>query len=186
MVLLREIMAKVAEEGDRSEFEHTGLKCLVKRVNDSGHLCGYVILPVGHSLHGKQYTDVMPELTTLNRVKELPVGENPPFQIIFSALCGAVLQPRLDLILQVHWGVTYAGTADYLGFHDQWAIGFDCAHSGDLAFFMGPERFMATRRMDAEESLSCGSNVYRDLEFVTNELKRLAEQITSITESIAQ
>jgi hypothetical protein len=41
-------------EPDRVEFEHAGLPCLALR-NPHGAWCGYVAVPPGHPLHGKDY-----------------------------------------------------------------------------------------------------------------------------------
>ena len=46
------------------EFEECGLQCCT-RTNDLGHRCGYVALPKGHPLFGKDYDkcyDIAPEL----------------------------------------------------------------------------------------------------------------------------
>lgn len=42
-------------EPDRVDFEHAGLPCLLKRSEDMGNWCGYVAVPPGHPLHGKDY-----------------------------------------------------------------------------------------------------------------------------------
>lgn len=38
------------------EFEHEGLKCVVVK-QGLGHRCGYVGIPKGHKLYGKDYCD---------------------------------------------------------------------------------------------------------------------------------
>lgn len=46
------------------EFEESGLQCCT-RTNDMGHRCGYVALPKGHPLFGKDWDacyDIAPEL----------------------------------------------------------------------------------------------------------------------------
>ena len=46
------------------EFEESGLQCCT-RTNDLGHRCGYVALPKGHPLFGKDWDecyDIAPEL----------------------------------------------------------------------------------------------------------------------------
>jgi len=40
------------------EWEHEGLKCLIRRHNTLGHLCGYVVLPEGHYAYEKDYDDI--------------------------------------------------------------------------------------------------------------------------------
>lgn len=36
------IFQKIEEEGDRKEFQHLGLECLILRHSELKHLCGYV------------------------------------------------------------------------------------------------------------------------------------------------
>lgn len=45
-------------EPDREEFRHYGLDCIMQRVESMGHWCGYVAVPPGHPLHGKDYWDL--------------------------------------------------------------------------------------------------------------------------------
>ena len=40
------------------EWKHAGLSCAVVQAREGGHRCGYVRVPPGHSLHGKDYNDV--------------------------------------------------------------------------------------------------------------------------------
>ena len=47
------------DEPNREEFEHAGLKCLILRHPELGHLNGYVTVPRGHPCYGKDY-DGMP------------------------------------------------------------------------------------------------------------------------------
>jgi len=43
-------------EPDRVDWQHAGLPCLALRGPDhAGHWCGYVAVPPGHPLHGKDY-----------------------------------------------------------------------------------------------------------------------------------
>jgi hypothetical protein len=37
------------------EWEHSGLKCAVVQAREGQHRCGYVRVPPGHALHGKDY-----------------------------------------------------------------------------------------------------------------------------------
>lgn len=47
-----------------SDFEHKGLRCIVRRARYLGHLCGYVAIPQGHPFVGSDYFD--PEIEALN------------------------------------------------------------------------------------------------------------------------
>lgn len=39
------------------EFTYCGWKCYISEIDWSGHLCGYVRIPIAHKLHGKDYCD---------------------------------------------------------------------------------------------------------------------------------
>ena len=43
------------DEPDRVDFVHAGFACLALRHPEHGHYCGYVALPPGHPLHGKDW-----------------------------------------------------------------------------------------------------------------------------------
>ncbi|MBA7548936.1 hypothetical protein ES705_41404 [subsurface metagenome] len=51
-------MTEWLDEPDRDEFEHAGLKCLILRHYELGHLCGYVAVPKGHLCYGKDYDHI--------------------------------------------------------------------------------------------------------------------------------
>lgn len=43
------------EESDLAEFSQLGMQCVVVRMAEIGHLCGYVRVPIGHAFHGMNY-----------------------------------------------------------------------------------------------------------------------------------
>jgi hypothetical protein len=45
-------------EPNRVDFRSHGFPCIINRVEELGHLCGYVGVPAGHPWHGKHYVDV--------------------------------------------------------------------------------------------------------------------------------
>ncbi len=51
-------MSEWLDEPHRDEFEHAGLKCLILRHYELGHLCGYVAVPKGHPCYGKDYDHI--------------------------------------------------------------------------------------------------------------------------------
>lgn len=68
-----------------------------------------------------------------------------------------------SMSLDCHWGVTYHGWLDQSKYIDRpvWYIGFDCSHIND--YF---------------PKLGIGDpNDYKDIDFVTNEIKKLADQL---------
>lgn len=48
----------IIKEGDRKEFDYLGYKCLILRMDYSGHLCGYIEIPDNHKLDGMDYTSI--------------------------------------------------------------------------------------------------------------------------------
>lgn len=93
------------KEPDRLEWrdEVTKLPCLIVR-SEGGNLCGYVGVPPGHLLHGKDY-DAAYDLADLHVHGGLT----------YSGRCGGHV---------CH--VPAPGEPDNV-----WWLGFDCAHSGD-------------------------------------------------------
>jgi len=45
------------DEPDRVEWRHRGLPCMAIRAT-LGHWCGYIAVPPGHALYGRDYNDV--------------------------------------------------------------------------------------------------------------------------------
>lgn len=96
-----------------------------------------------------------------------------------GALCGYVRLPdgmdlpsnMYDWDVDVHWGITYQGDGKFVGLHlpDGNYIGFDANHSGDLS------------PRDATEFP--GQNFraqYRNMNFMTEQVKSLAQQVADI------
>jgi hypothetical protein len=100
------------KEPDRIEFEHAELPCLMLR-QTSGHWCGYVAVPPGHLLYGKDYDDVDVDVhggLTYSEQKKPALDKIVPQDISLEGLPANV-----------------------------WWFGFDCAHYMDktphLPFF---------------------------------------------------
>ncbi len=93
-------------------------------------------------------------------------------------LCGYVRLPdgmelKNDMLswdVDVHWGITYEGNGQFVGLSlpDGNYIGFDANHSGDLS------------PRDATEFPNNFDSQYRDMDFMTEQVKYLAEQIAKI------
>jgi hypothetical protein len=97
-----------------------------------------------------------------------------------KALCGYItLTPDNSLYgigydeldLQAHGGLTYDAKHE-----DNWVIGFDCAHYGDLTpyFLLNGEYDFAQR------------GIYRNMEYVKSECENLAEQASVFSKSIVR
>jgi hypothetical protein len=91
----------------------------------------------------------------------------------FKHLCGYIALPPNhpyygehydDIPVEVHGGLTFADEGDgKRRLKGYWWIGFDCGHSNDYIPFLGPPRKYLR---------------YRNIKYVTNELKKLARQLT--------
>lgn len=145
-------------EPNRVEFKYKGYDCLIQRVgrfHDEfaddylGHLCGYVALPKSHPYYGKNYDDIP---------------------------------------IEVHGGLTYARACQGKICHvpsegesdDVWWVGFDCAHAGDLIPGIQKMREPVGLFYDIDQKyayLNLPEDVYRDIEFVRNEIEDMVDQL---------
>jgi hypothetical protein len=123
------------------EDESTGLPCLAVRHPRSGHWCGYVGVPPGHAAHSVVWDDL----------HDLTVH------------CGVNYTKPCDPRETESAGVCHIpGPGEP---HDVWWLGFDCAHSGDMSYFLtDPEPF----------------GTYRTLDFVRAECQTLAAQLKEL------
>lgn len=176
----------------------TGLPCLIVR-SPIGSLCGYVGLPAGHDLHGKDYdsvdVDVHGGLTFAGRCHHAPDQEQWR-KFREAALAGAkeaerfprgdaaeLLRERAKEIESYEayalWvrAATICHTVEPGEADDVWWLGFDCAHAGDLS----PKyaSLMAEIAIERGALPRQRNETYRDLAFVTRECERLAAQIKS-------
>jgi hypothetical protein len=118
----------------------------------------------------------------------------------FGAWCGYVLLPEdhpfskleshLDIDnIEVHGGITYGQnvTLEENG-RKGYMIGFDCAHYGDYI----PTQKITNDFLKQEcpswpqlESVTEHEDIYRDIEFVRNEIKNMVDQIVVITLNVS-
>ena len=113
-----------------------GYKCYI-RMMDTGHLCGYVVIPKGHVLHGINIVHI-----------EL-------YEDIYD---------KCDI--DVHGGLTYLEQEK-----DEYVVGFDCAHVGDI--------------IPSNLNISMGNTYYgkwRTEEYVRKELDGLTKQLDKAKE----
>ena len=74
--------------------------------------------------------------------------------------------------LQVHGGITYTGMSLIDGTKSgKWWIGFDTAHTGDLIPLM-------CEKTPGYETFFRNGPVYRNLEYVRTEIKKLVDQVS--------
>lgn len=79
--------------------------------------------------------------------------------------------------LECHGGVTFTGNNLKGMKEDFWYIGFDCAHYMD--YQPGLDKILSSIPTFTESSTLFGQKVYRDIDFVKNEITSLVEQIKS-------
>lgn len=167
----------------------TGYDCLAVRQPSSGHWCGYVGVPAGHPLFGRNYNDSVPDLAAaLERRMHQPIGEAPSFSVLISALAGK-LEPTPDSVLTVHGGITFAARCQEggrichvpePGRPEVWWFGFDCKHSGDSA----PGDAPMWRRLGRPDFID-RDGTYRTLAYVEDEIANLAAQLHAINMEVA-
>lgn len=155
-----------AKEALRSKLHErwtssTGLDCVINPCTFSSgryHLCGYVRLPEGHLLHGKNYSDLVPPMleATKEEVLKGTVGKRGIIDV-FCLTLGAEM--RVGTLFNVHGGITYSedqacGEPKIDG---EWWYGFDCGHSGDDPGMQDSEYVHAECESFAAQILSVGA-----------------------------
>lgn len=149
-------------------FKHDNLFCAVYRMAFSGNLNGYVAVPKGHTLYGKDYRDEI-EVPNLSEIK---FNGNYLGLLCVDAEKAQENIITLDMAINVHYGLTYSDNQlsaiedDLLG--NQWWFGFDTAHSGDLKPYQS----------EIDRKYKHHSDTYKNFEFVMAETKSLAEQLS--------
>ncbi len=166
-----------------SDFECNGLRCMVT-FGDMGYRCGYVGIPKTHILYGRDYNDYL-------EVKKEDI-EDKKISGVFPLL-GALLDEderfRIDAFFNCHGGITYAGGgvgSKYPVASDLWWFGFDCAHYDDgkeldLALEYFPELSQRILSIKQIENMYPTGGIVRSREYVENELKDLATQLSEFT-----
>lgn len=122
---------------EKSEIkEYKGYRYITARM-PVGHVCGYVEIPKGHYLYGKDYSDPIPEL---EHFKEEVLNSSQGKRGILSVLTYALKSEEerqamsAEMFFDVHGCLTFGNR---LQFRDEtettfeWAIGFDTAHFDD-------------------------------------------------------
>lgn len=138
------------DEPDREEWRAHGFPCLIVR-NRLGALCGYVGLPPGHPLHGKDYS--------VAEASDLDVHGG----LTFADSCrGHICHvPREGEPAEVWW------------------LGFDCNHLGDIAPGMAAALNRVRPGFGSGSDLSDGTS-YKRIGWVRTEVEQLAEQLSRV------
>ena len=134
----------------------TQLMCLILRAGSTGSLCGYVRLP----------GSLAKKMDASGRQKSLPE---------FGCRRPAYDSPVFWGI-SVHGGLTYSGGIRTLkrGRERGVWIGFDCAHFGDLTPALDEHFALGGRQITREV------RIYRDINYVTEQVRYLAQQIKEL------
>ena len=136
--------------------ESTGLPCLIVR-NGDGALCGYVGVGETHPWYGVDYDDCR---TAEGNIPEVH-GD-----LTYSDENYQSTEPSR--------GVSYVdegGNAPTL-----WWLGFDCAHSGDQSCIAPEAAFGRILAAFFLNPVSVHEEVYRTVEYVQFQMRKLAEQ----------
>lgn len=170
--------------GDRyiveKEFEHDRYKCVVI-FNASGYRCGYVGVPESHPLYRKKYSDYL----EINK-RDIEDREVSGIFPLLSMILDSDERVRIEAFFQVHGGITYSGggkNSEYPIKSDLWWFGFDCGHYCDgkeleLACVRFPKyRMQLLMQLEIERKYHVNDEVVRTEQYVTDECKKLAEQL---------
>jgi len=106
----------------------------------------------------------------------------------FGNLNGYVILPKGHKLyngktddIDCHGGITWSSEAKELfpdeEFTDEWVIGFDCAHYGDMQpFMLLTEKYMMPQ-FDNTVIIDDPQMTYKDFEYVRKECKRIVDQL---------
>lgn len=151
-----------------------GLRAVVL-MTSMGHRCGYVGVPVGHPLHGIEYSQ--PTEALAPPADDEPVGKRGAISILIAATDPDRLQSP-EIVFNVHGGLTYSNNhADYPAQSGGlWWFGYDCAHHGDAR----SDDYIASIPEEKRWLYQDGGE-HRALAYCEAECESLAEQIVRLT-----
>ena len=130
---------------EKSEIrEYKGYRYITARM-PIGHVCGYVEIPEGHYLFGKDYSDPVPELKPfMDELYESSCGKRSNLSILayaFSSKLAYAFSSKeknqdisAEIFFDVHGSLTFGGCLQFYDEPDiifEWAMGFDTAHFDD-------------------------------------------------------
>ena len=161
-----------------SDFEYNGYRC-VTIFGDLGHRCGYVGVPVGHPLYGKECDDQIDIL--FSEIEGEPIGKRGVIPLVLAA-SDPEEKVRMDLYFNVHGSLTYAGENHPVE-SDLWWLGFDCGHAGDrrdldkvLELWGNNPRIQQRIEIDKQYPFDKDYPI-RELDYVQQECRNLVDQI---------
>lgn len=160
-------------EPDRLELSHAGMRCLIIRHHTFHHLCGYVEIPKEHPLYGVGYSEnaecLVGALRELMNERFSPNDKRLSMLNLLNVSFGMQIDPCPASVFKVHGGITFSGTYKDLSKDPKsWFYGFDCAHFGDVSPYF------------AHLEIYAPEHEYRSMDYVVEECKWLAEQLSCI------
>jgi len=156
------MLHKFWNEPDVWENKNSYFPCVARR-NGQKSWCGYVGVSDKHPLYNKPYNHRVP-VADRGSVAIDKVG---PLALFAEALHQDDGMVSLDVLANVHGGLTYASRAWWDEDSPYWWFGFDCSHSGDLTPYT------------AVNSPNLVYGEYRDLKYVIKEIETLHEFLRS-------
>jgi hypothetical protein len=138
--------------------------------NNGGAWCGYVAISPEHPLFNKEYNDT---ITVSEEIAKRPIDIDKVGAI--NLLCATlgdndIEKREIEVVLafDVHGGLTWSNDHHANGKPDgNWWFGFDCSHAGDYS---------------PKYDYNIGGGIYRTQEYVIDECRELAKQLTKIGE----
>lgn len=162
-----------------SDFEYKDYRC-VTIFGDLGHRCGYVGIPNGHPLYGKDCHDETSIL--FSEIEGNPIGKRGILSIMMNECSDSADKVRLDMLFDVHGSITYAGQGHPID-NDLWWLGFDCGHIGDrrdldkVLEIWGSDPHIRQSIAIEKKYLYDEDCPIRDLDYVQQECRNLVDQI---------
>lgn len=168
-------------EPDYEMFEAAGMKCVIRRVSDHGHLCGYVGVGSAHPLYQVGCDDLVPAPATwLERPFDIEEhGIIDTFITMMHIHAGEVPDgfAPLHTLIGVHGGMNWSKP---MYDHTGWWFGFDCGHADDFS----PGMVAMLEAIDHDVMWMWESGLYRTFDYVRHECATLAQQIADWSEAI--
>lgn len=164
-----------------SNFKYKGYQC-IGIFGDMGHRCGYVGVPEGHPLYGKDFGSQLK--VAMKEMQNEPIGKRSPIQLFYFSDKDLDDQIEIQHYFNIHGGITYLGggkESTYPIESDLWWLGFDCGHAGDgkdldLVEHLWGDDERVKRRLEIERFYYIDDEI-RTREYVVEECKSLVDQI---------
>ena len=155
---------------------------------DIGHRCGYIALKPDHPLFGVKYSGEVNYPELLQEIKSSTIGKKS----ILSVVCWDGETTNLDLLIDVHGGLTYSGGSKkgrypMLQFDEVWWLGFDCGHYGDGQDLVAMHKHFPKRLKELGKfGFWNQGGLVRSLEYVSAECERAIQQLKCVEDTIRE